>query len=113
MLLESRIWTCTAELIRKDIKCSMSTSLRTTGDAWKVQLKNTRIAFELMGASKLMEPASTGLTILFYIALKMVLSRCEPILLEDIDACEEGLASGDLAYLDYVICMNTASVRQI
>ena len=64
-----------------------------------------------MAVLKPMEPALIGLIPTF--ECEMTFFRCEPILLDDIDACEEGLASGELAYLDYVICMNTASVRQI
>ncbi|CAG5078552.1 Oidioi.mRNA.OKI2018_I69.PAR.g9019.t1.cds [Oikopleura dioica] len=91
-------FTCMGDLMRADIKCSFEFDYQS--EEYYRCMEGPNQEFEAcIQADGCIEADGT------------CINRCEPILLDDIDACEEGLASGELAYLDYVICMNTASLN--
>jgi hypothetical protein len=90
---------CTGELMRKDIKCSTEFEYESE-DYYRCMEGPTAEYEECLRADGCIEADGT------------CLNRCEPILLDDVQACEDGLAAGELNQLDYAICMNKASVRK-
>ena len=90
---------CTGELMRKDIKCS--TEFEYESEEYYRCMEGPQAEYEeCLRADGCIEADGT------------CINRCEPILLEDLQACEDGLAAGELNQLEYVVCMNKASVRK-
>ena len=104
---------CMGDLIRKEIKCSFEFDYESEDYARCMEGPNAEFE-ECLRADDCIQVDGTCMKRLKKISgfqELSIYSRCEPILLDDIQACEDGLASGELSQFDYVICVNKASVR--
>ncbi|CBY19970.1 unnamed protein product [Oikopleura dioica] len=88
---------CMGDLIRKELKCSFEFDYESEDYARCMEGPNVEFE-ECLRADECIQVDGT------------CMKRCEPILLDDIQACEDGLASGELSQLDYVVCVNKASL---
>ena len=80
---------CTGELMRKDIKCS--TEFEYESEEYYRCMEGPQAEYEeCLRADGCIEADGT------------CINRCEPILLEDLQACEDGLAAGELNQLELV-----------
>ncbi|CAG5078548.1 Oidioi.mRNA.OKI2018_I69.PAR.g9018.t1.cds [Oikopleura dioica] len=87
---------CVVDLIRKDIQCQFEFEWETE-DYYRCMEAPVQEFEECVLADGCVEADGTCIL------------RCAPILEEDLKACEDGYESGELNYLEFVICTNEAS----